>query len=277
MRRRNAFTLVELLVVIGIIAILVALLLPALNRARQQAYSVQCLSNLKSIGQACFLYAAENKGFYPPARVDSIESITGGGLFANPNDLGQPNPAPSHNTRFALHRLLKGSTDIFYCPVNFQWDIEAPGGAHDRIQFQEPAVSSGIGAAAIKYWYMANPWRQGGIAPLATAAAPPADRDGYGQWRDIDGDGSQRDEYLCKTGDKNAWQIAIATDQSRQSAAGWLFLHGSPGYVPSSTQDASKLRRGWKNNLYGDGHAETKRPDEVMWRWGKAAAAAAAW
>ena len=63
--RRKAFTLVELLVVIGIIAILISILLPSLNKARQSAQRAACLSNLRTIGQMLNIYAAENKQQIP--------------------------------------------------------------------------------------------------------------------------------------------------------------------------------------------------------------------
>jgi prepilin-type processing-associated H-X9-DG protein/prepilin-type N-terminal cleavage/methylation domain-containing protein len=63
--RASAFTLVELLVVIGIIAVLIALLLPALQKARQQAQQVVCASNERQIAIAVFAYVAENKGMLP--------------------------------------------------------------------------------------------------------------------------------------------------------------------------------------------------------------------
>lgn len=266
------FTLVELLVVIGIIAVLIAILMPALSRVRQHSISTKCLSNLRQIGQICQMYAAENKGFLPTCQIDVIESITGGGVISN----GPVGTWPSNQIKQQLFRMASGGTGVFYCPALTLYDDETatigtpPLPKHDPARFQEQPVFADTTSVLIRYWYVGNPYRPSG---LITGV----DTDGYAQWQDSDNDGSVRDEYICKSSEKHAEEIVICTDQTRQSSSGWTFYHGTQENVASNTTNSKMLQRAWKNNLYGDGHAESKRPDEVKWRWGKTQAGAAGW
>jgi prepilin-type N-terminal cleavage/methylation domain-containing protein len=105
-KRRTAFTLVEVLVVVSIIALLMALVLPGFRRAREQARIVKCVSNLRSIGQASLMYMQTNREWFPfekrnwPASSSSV-ALNGpvlsgyyyGGHPGRPGSVGFDTPA----------------------------------------------------------------------------------------------------------------------------------------------------------------------------------------
>jgi prepilin-type N-terminal cleavage/methylation domain-containing protein/prepilin-type processing-associated H-X9-DG protein len=104
---RPAFTLVELLVVIGIIAVLIAILLPAVARAKEQARMVACQSNLRQVGMAMVMYTNENKQRFP-------FHADGGGMHREDWVHWQKSRDPKES---AVARYIGGfKADVFRCP-----------------------------------------------------------------------------------------------------------------------------------------------------------------
>ncbi len=84
-RARHAFTLVELLVVIGIIALLISILLPALSRARSVATTIKCSSNLRNIGVGWMMYANQHKGISLPGRMARVNPDPDANIYSAGN------------------------------------------------------------------------------------------------------------------------------------------------------------------------------------------------
>jgi len=111
---RGGFTLVELLVVIGIIAVLIAILLPSLNKARQQAAKVKCLSNLHQMHLALMTYAMNNKDYIPIGYVRGLKQMN--------YLIYDPTPNAYVNFGYLWKSGAVKNEQVMYCPSRF--DVE---------------------------------------------------------------------------------------------------------------------------------------------------------
>lgn len=111
MRKIRAFTLVELLVVIGIIALLVGILLPALSAARRQANAVKCAAELREIGTCFKMYELDSKGFWPVARLNGWKpSPTATAGPYNVDGVDYPTSTPTAGQAYWFTFLAKYAT-----------------------------------------------------------------------------------------------------------------------------------------------------------------------
>ena len=115
MKQRNGFTLIELLVVIAIIAILAALLLPAISRARETASSTACLNNLRQWGLATQLFAADHEDFLPKDGSPNGSSIDEGWY----NDLPRILTMPTYKEMaWRTNASIYPGRSLWICPSN---------------------------------------------------------------------------------------------------------------------------------------------------------------
>ena len=220
------FTLIELLVVIAIIAILAAMLLPALGKAKESAYRIQCASNLKQWGIAVTMYAGDNNDRFPDL------SFTINGVPSGARDLGwMPYSFTTGFYPSYLYKARAGSAgsersrnDVMYCPTDLwhRWYEMQPGYQGNLIGYNYLPGRDDAGASAFSY-----------------ASAVP----------------SLRDWMVRKKMNGSYRRAPIMIDRVQQAGAGWVessgvigSVHRAKGNVPSGA-----------NFVFEDGHVDWRK------------------
>jgi prepilin-type N-terminal cleavage/methylation domain-containing protein/prepilin-type processing-associated H-X9-DG protein len=200
-RDSTGFTLVELLVVIGIIALLISILLPSLNGARRAAYTIQCKSAMRQQGNAFSMYANENKGWTPGVKdlipnassyiftfADQKYTLTGSfpfnyyfnyiAKYLSTAQFGA-HGSPSYTSGFnpaAQQRMnqIAALSAVWGCPT-WRGRVSATAGYN---QIQTPWTDTKVSVFEVPYNYNPYPWTRPGYPPLGYNGAaddPPFD------------------------------------------------------------------------------------------------------
>lgn len=132
-RPTAAFTLIELLVVIAIIAILAAMILPALAKAKERAYGISCMNNMRQLMLSMKLYCDDNQDSFPANTWNGTPNWVGGQLSAAPNNTDNTNKVLLMDPRFAQLGPYVGNPSIYKCPAE-HFQVKIAGAMFERVR-----------------------------------------------------------------------------------------------------------------------------------------------
>jgi prepilin-type N-terminal cleavage/methylation domain-containing protein/prepilin-type processing-associated H-X9-DG protein len=259
-RRTSGFTLVELLVVIGIIALLISILLPALQAARRQAAAVKCSSSLRQIGVAFNMYAGEYKGFWPVAVYRKPNSQPDGIAEWRWQDLISKYVHKQAAAGSADLEKYRNSSVLWGCPA-FKADIY-----YDP---SDPNAKYRTGYAMQYYPMAPAPAVVGnGTTTIGNLAYIDYPSSSIGRWfkqvqwtraseRGLIGDSNT---HIISTG--ATWSRGTSLFQPFSTAFGTLYMDASRHLKQGVTVKEARANRGI-NMLFCDGHVKPVSPTEA--------------